>query len=496
MITIPTMMIVTRPTSPPQQQQQQQQLQDPPAEVENRLVVISQKGRRHYHNTPALEPEEYAYPREFTSLTIMKPSAPAGPQPQSKHVGTCSSRRGSTGSSNYPQNQLTTIPLSSINDHRIGAIIATMTTTTSSSSAHEQYNGYQHCFVTVLTEHRFLMLYTFLSRHSHHNAKIVVLFSTTESLMYYTALLHRLKFNVRAVHAGMKRKEVDATLQEFSMSVGCSDEVEEDGDDDDSNTRILCMLDFQDHDTSMTIPSTTNWIVQFEPCTKPSEYIYQVGRISHESSIGGGRRPSNNCRQTPPRALLFLTPNEYGFHRHYKAAQVKTCEYEIPHLCNVQNRLIKLLRSDDNSQLRKLGLRACRSYLFAYARHEFGDIYNVKELDIEKVALSFGFDKLPSEELLEGIRNGGKDDDDDDDDDADALDIVVDEKVRSTSRSNKISSSGNSWRRKPVKANNNANWMTGEKTWRHADRHAEKMKVNSNKSSSSASIKPKFVVTR
>ena len=489
MTTTPTMMIVTRPSSPPPEQHQ-----DPPAEVENRLVVISQRGRRHYHNTPALEPEEYAYPREFTSLTIMKPSAPADPHPQSNYSrssGT-SSHRGST-SSNYPQEQLTTLPLSSINDHRIGAIIATTTTTTSSSSAHEQYNGYQHCFVTVLTEHRFLMLYTFLSRHSdHHNTKIVVLFSTTESLMYYTALLHRLKFNVRAVHAGMKQKEVDATLHEFSMSVGCSDEVEEDGDDDDSNTRILCMLDFQGHDTSMTIPSTTNWIVQFEPCTKPSEYIYQVGRISHESSIGGGRRPSNNGRQTPPRALLFLTPNEYGFHRYYKAAQVKTYEYEIPHLCNVQNRLIKLLRSDDNSQLRKLGLRACRSYLFAYARHEFGDIYNVKELDIEKVALSFGFDKLPSEELLEGIRNGGKDAEVD----ADALDIVIDEKVRSTSRSNKISSSGNSWRRKPVKTNNNANWMTGEKTWRHADRHAEKMKVNSNKSSSSASIKPKFVVTR
>ena len=137
MITTPSMMIVTRPSSPPPQQDQQlQELQDPPADVENRLVVISQRERRQYHNTPALEPEEYAYPREFTSLTIMKPSAPApaDPHPQSKHVGT-SSRRGST-SINYRQEQLTTLPLSSINEHLNGAIVAT-TATRSSSSAHE-----------------------------------------------------------------------------------------------------------------------------------------------------------------------------------------------------------------------------------------------------------------------------------------------------------------------------------------------------------------------
>jgi ATP-dependent RNA helicase DDX18/HAS1 len=315
--------------------------------------------------------------------------------------------------------------------------------------------------------------------------------------MYYTTLLRRLKFNVRALHEGMKREAIKETLQEFSRTTGLSQDDDVD-DEEYSSTLILCMLDFQGKDNHIPIPSTTNWIVQFEPCTNPSEYIYQVGRISHDTvaTRSGNRRASYNSSLSsntgrgtlppsspPPRALLFLTPNEYGFHKYYKAAQVKTYEYEIPHLCNVQSRLIKLLRCDENKELRKLGLRACRAYLFAYARHEFGDIYDVNELNVEKVALSFGFDSLPSEELLESIRNGG-------DNDA-ALGFLFDEKVRTTS-TNTNSNCNSSLRRKTAKASSST-WMTGEKTWKHADRHADTIRVNN---PTIGAIKPKLVVTR
>lgn len=500
----PRMMITTSSMSPPPLPLTElKQQQDPPVGVENRLVVISQQERRH---RTALEPEEYAYPREFTAFAMMKSScAPDSQQPNSSSStisGSCRTSnvdmRSRSLSSDH-SNQLTTLPISSMNEQpqKCGAVTTMTNKSMSSSSSHERYNGYQHCFVTVLTEHRFLMLYTILSRHAHQN-KIVVLFSTTQSLMYHATLLHRLKFTVRAIHDGMAREQVAETLQEFSRTGGG-------GLEEEDSSLILCMLDFQGH-TNITVPSTTNWIIQFEPCTNPSEYIYQVGRISHDnsdatrssrrasynssrSSNTGRRRESVSGRTTPqenpPRALLFLTPNEYGFHKYFKAAQVKTYEYEIPQLFNVQNRLIKLLQKEGNRQLHNLSLKACHAYLFAYAKHEFGDIYNVKELDIEKVSLNFGFDKLPSEELLEGIQNGGGSGGGDDDDDK--LGLLFDEKDRTKSTST-------SWRRNPVKTStsNSTSWMTGEKNWRHSDRHAEKVKVTNNPRV--ASIKSKFVV--
>ncbi len=488
----PRIMITTQPSSsksppPLPLTEQQQQQQDPPVGVENRLVVISQQERRH---RTALEPEEYAYPREFTAFAIQSSCAC-----RTSNVDIRSRRLRSDH-----LNPLTTLSISSMKEQpqKCGAVTIMTNKSKSSSSSHERYNGYQHCFVTVLTEHRFLMLYTFLSRHAHQN-KIVVLFSTTQSLMYHVALLHRLKFNVRAIHDGMAREQVAETLQEFSRTGGG-------GLEEEDSSLILCMLDFQGHN-NITVPSTTNWIIQFEPCTNPSEYIYQVGRISHDNSdatrnsryasynsshsLNTGRpRESVTGRTTPkensPRALLFITPNEYGFHRYFKAAQVKTYEYEIPRLFNVQNRLMKLLQLEGNRQLRNLSLKACHAYLFAYAKHEFGDIYNVKELDIEKVSLSFGFDKLPSEELLEGIQNGGGSGSGDYDDD-DESGLLFNEKDRTKSTS---------WRRNPMKTStsNSTSWMTCEKTWRHSDRHTEKMKVTNNPRV--ASIKPKIVVTR
>lgn len=452
---------------PPQQEHPIKQEE----EKEGRLVVVPQRQR----NT--LEPEEYLNPRDFTSLA--KPL----PDPLSN-----SSTRRSSGSNGRRSSDILprqrTVPSFSNNNDRVV------------KSSHEQYNGYQHCFVTVLTEHRFLMLYTFLTRHSH--SKVVVLFSTTKSLSFYTTLLRRLKFNVRAVHDGMERNKVSDTLREFSRAES-NEEIDAAHDDDGGSTStplVLCMLDFQGHD--IRIPPATNWIVQFEPCANPSEYIYQVGRISHDnvaarrqqrresyssrcsSKSNNGRRGSSTTRkETPPRALLFLAPNEYGFHKYYKVAQVKIYEYEIPQICNVQNRLIKFLRCDENAELRTLGLRACRAYLFAYAKHDFGDIYNVDDLDVEKVALCFGFEKLPSSELLGGIRCG----DVDDDYDGENVDLL--EKGRS-------STCTSSWRRKPAKAC--TSWMAGEKTWNHADiAQSGRRRVNSPRILSN---KPRMVVTR
>ena len=122
------------------------------------------------------------------------------------------------------------------------------------------YSGYRHCFITVREDHRFLMLYTFLKRNA--DRKVMVFFSTTKSTQYYSRLLSRLRFDVRAAHNSQGRERF---LEEFLRFSG-------------AERGKLCRPDFLGGD--LAIAPSCDWIVQFEPCADPSDYIFRVGPIS------------------------------------------------------------------------------------------------------------------------------------------------------------------------------------------------------------------------
>jgi len=208
------------------------------------------------------------------------------------------------------------------------------------------YNGYSHNFVTVRDEHRFLMLYTFLKRHA--DQKIIIFFSTTKSTQYYSKLLQRLKFDVRAAHNGQTKEVFLSEYLEFSKQ---------------SSSGILCIPDFQNE---FAIPPSCEWVIQFE-----------------------------------------------------------------------------LIRKDE--KLRKLAREAYHAYMLAYASHSFRDVYNIHDLDQDKVALAFGFTKPPKQQV--------------DSDDEQKRGVRKDLGDR---------------RWKPVKSEKNSNWMRSKKTWRYADRHSSK----------------------
>ena len=239
----------------------------------------------------------------------------------------------------------------------------------------QSYNGFRHTYITVDEEHRFLMLCAFLKRNL--NAKIIIFFSTTKSSQYYCKLLDKLNFNVNSVHHGMSKGRFKKELMDFTRSSGGS---------------ILCLK--SDVGMNIAIPPSTTWIVQFEPPSSPTEYIYRIGRISSESE-------TNHKSKDPPRALLFLAPNQFGFLKYYKAANVKIYEYEVPKVKRIQKQVIKLVK--DDSELSKLGRGAYRAYLDMYASHDYKDIYNIKDLDDEKVADTFGFEKIPYAWHVEGV---------------------------------------------------------------------------------------------
>lgn len=102
------------------------------------------------------------------------------------------------------------------------------------------------------------------------------------------------------------------------------------------------------------------------------------------------------------KALLFLLPSELGFLRFLKQAKIPLNEYQFPpsKVANVQSQLERLI--EKNYYLNKSAKDGYRSYIQAYASHSLKKIFDVNELDLQKVAKAYGFTVPPSVNLLIG----------------------------------------------------------------------------------------------
>jgi len=262
----------------------------------------------------------------------------------------------------------------------------------------------------------------------------------------------------------------------------------------------LCVPDSLGGDA--LIPPNCAWIVQYEPCGDPAEYIFRVGRISSEMNSS-----SNNNTNGPihKRALLFLAPSQFGFLKYYRASSVRFREYTIPKLANVQRDVQRLVRDDyrDDYRLKNLGVDAFHAYLLAYASHEYRDIYNVHELDPKKVALSFGFERppLPSAKSMKADGGGGGGGDNNannsisNNNDRHSSDEEEGGQRTTSSSFQGVGRSREQMRWKPVK-NERTSWMAGKKTWKHANVHARKWKVKEGSKTDLGEYKPKSVKLR
>jgi len=102
---------------------------------------------------------------------------------------------------------------------------------------------------------------------------------------------------------------------------------------------------------------------------------------------------------TTGRALIFLLPKEAGFLKYLREAHVTLNQYEFSEskIANVQSQLEHLVSK--NYYLNKSAREAFRSYVQAYASHSLKTIFNAKELDLTKVAHSFGLSVAPHVDL-------------------------------------------------------------------------------------------------
>ncbi|KAI0932487.1 ATP-dependent RNA helicase [Taiwanofungus camphoratus] len=227
-------------------------------------------------------------------------------------------------------------------------------------------------YVVCPSDRRFLLLFTFLRRNM--KKKVVVFFSSCNSVKYHAELLNYIDVPVLDLHGKQKQQKRTTTFFEF-----CNAEA----------GTLLC-TDVAAR--GLDIPRV-DWIIQYDPPDDPRDYIHRVGRTARAGKVG--------------KSLMFLLPSELGFLRYLKDAKVPLNEFSFPanQIANVQSQLEKLLQK--NYFLHQSARDGYRSYLQAYASYSLKKIFDVNQLDLAKVGKSFGFAVPPRVNVNIGGGKGG-----------------------------------------------------------------------------------------
>ncbi|KAJ2725483.1 ATP-dependent RNA helicase [Coemansia sp. Benny D115] len=221
--------------------------------------------------------------------------------------------------------------------------------------------GLEQGYVVCESDKRFLLLFTFLKRNL--KKKVIVFFSSCNSVKYHAELLNYIDVPVLDLHGKQKQQKRTNTFFEFI----------------NAEKGILLCTDVAAR--GLDIPAV-DWIIQYDPPDDPRDYIHRVGRTARAGGQG--------------KSLLFLLPSELGFLRYLKQSKVPLNEYQFPpnKIANVQSQLEKLIQK--NFYLNKSARDGYRSYLQAYASYQLKNIFNVNSLDLEKVGKAFGFTVPPN----------------------------------------------------------------------------------------------------
>jgi ATP-dependent RNA helicase DDX18/HAS1 len=233
-------------------------------------------------------------------------------------------------------------------------------------SAHEgaqvaTAEGLEQGYVVCPSERRFLLLFAFLRKNL--KKKVMVFFSSCDSVKFHSELLNYVDVPVMDIHGKQKQQKRTSTFFEFT----------------NAQHGVLLCTDVAAR--GLDVPNV-DWIIQYDPPDDPKEYIHRVGRAARGESGKG-------------RALLFLTPSELGFLHYLRESKVNVQEFEFPEkrVPNVQSQLESLVTK--NYYLNRSARDAFRGYLLSYASHSHKDIFDVQGIDLAKAAKAFGFAEAP-----------------------------------------------------------------------------------------------------
>ncbi|KAM7325457.1 hypothetical protein ACRRTK_015710 [Alexandromys fortis] len=233
-------------------------------------------------------------------------------------------------------------------------------------------DGLEQGYVVCPSEKRFLLLFTFLKKN--RKKKVMVFFSSCMSVKYHYELLNYIDLPVLAIHGRQKQNKRTTTFFQF-----CN-----------ADSGILLCTDVAAR--GLDIPEV-DWIVQYDPPDDPKEYIHRVGRTARGLNGRG-------------HALLILRPDELGFLRYLKQSKVPLNQFDFSwsKVSDIQSQLEKLI--EKNYFLHKSAQEAYKSYIRAYDSHSLKQIFDVNNLNLPQVALSFGFKVPPFVDLNVSSHDG------------------------------------------------------------------------------------------
>merc|ERR1712072_1573083 len=216
-------------------------------------------------------------------------------------------------------------------------------------------------YVVCQHQQRFQLLFTFLKKN--RDKKVMVFFSSCNSVKFHDELLNYVDLSVMCIHGKQKQTKRTTTFFQY-----CG-----------ADSGILLCTDVAAR--GLDIPDV-DWIVQYDPPDDPREYIHRVGRTARGE---GGKG----------HALLILRPEEFGFLRYLKQANVPLNEFEFSwsKVANIQPQLEKLVSK--NYYLNLSAKEAYKAYIRAYESHSLKHIYDVQNIDLRAVGASFGFTVPP-----------------------------------------------------------------------------------------------------
>ncbi|XP_041815732.1 ATP-dependent RNA helicase DDX55 [Chelmon rostratus] len=217
-------------------------------------------------------------------------------------------------------------------------------------------------------EDKFNSLVAFLRQHKHE--KNLVFFSTCACVEYYGRALETLvkKVTVHCIHGKMKNKRNKIFADFRALKSG-----------------ILVCTDVMAR--GIDIPDV-NWVLQYDPPSSASAFVHRCGRTARIGNQGN--------------ALVFLLPMEESYVTFLSINQ--KCPLEMmPPVSDVVDVLpkVKAMSLADRAMFDR-SMRAFVSYVQAYAKHECGLIFRVKDLDFASLARGFALLRMPKMPELRG----------------------------------------------------------------------------------------------
>lgn len=231
-------------------------------------------------------------------------------------------------------------------------------------------------FLLSEADAKFSKLIEFLKIYS--SEKIIIFFNTCACVDYFSKLLDTLLKNtiVISIHGQMKQKRNEVFKKFNGMLSGilvCSDVMARG-------------VDFP----------KVNWVVQYDPPSNAEVFVHRCGRTARMGNVGN--------------ALIILLPNESAYIEFVSVNQkVPLEEYTQldENTTTLKHKIQKLARNE--RELFEKGMRAFVSFIQSYRKHECSLIFQLKELDLCKLADGFGLIHLPKmPEISEKDKNNFK----------------------------------------------------------------------------------------